>query len=98
VDNELKGTITEQYEINGRRVHLLTDLANKIDERLSKELGFHRNKNWFEKFDNLFVQARYPYEEKSRIDYSEVPIAIGIELLNNTIEWYKESGSNDPWI
>ena len=96
--NERMGTISEQYEINGKRFHKLTDLAKKIDESVYKKLRLDQYEHWFESFDNLFIEARYPYEPEARTSYSEVPITIGEGLLSKVIQWYKESGSTDPWI
>ncbi|ODX70630.1 hypothetical protein [Vibrio parahaemolyticus] len=98
VENSRKGTESEQYEINGKRLHKLTDLAKQIDPDIYQSLRLQRHERWFERFDNLFVEARYPYEPSSRAGYSEVPISIGIEILNDVINWYKYSGSPDSWI
>lgn len=98
VENPRKATESEQYEINGKRLHKLTDLSKRIDQDVYQYLRLQRHEHWFEKFDNLFVEARYPYEVTSRGTYSEVPISVGIEILNDVIQWYKTSGSSDSWI
>ncbi|WP_347362582.1 hypothetical protein [Vibrio vulnificus] len=98
VDNSRKGTTSEQYEINGKRLHKLTDLAKQIAPDTYQSLRLQRYERWFEKFDNLFIEARYPYEPSSRGSYSEVPISVGIEILGEVINWYKNSESTDSWI
>ncbi|GIU04821.1 MULTISPECIES: hypothetical protein [unclassified Shewanella] len=97
-ENDRKGTISEQYEIKGKRLHTLTDLAKAIDSDLYNKLGFHRHEYWFQKFDNLFVQSRYPYEPTSSGGYSDTPIQIGIEMFRSTINWYKQTENPDPWV
>ncbi|MEH6628395.1 MAG: hypothetical protein V7739_18295 [Motiliproteus sp.] len=97
-DNKRKGTVGEQYELKGKRLHLLTDLAKQVDPVIYRELGFHNHEYWFEKYDNLFVQARYPYEPTARSGYTEIPIKTGIEMFRSTIEWYKKTGNVDPWV
>jgi hypothetical protein len=98
VDNTRKNTISEQYEIKGKRLHKLTDLATKIDLDLYKQLGFHNHEHWFEKFDNLFVQARYPYEQGATGGYLTVSLEVAINMFRATLNWYKESGNSDPWV
>jgi hypothetical protein len=98
VDNDRKNTISEQYELKGKRIHGLNNLAKKIDPELYQELGFHNHEHWFEKFDNLFVQARYPYEKSSTVGYLTVLLDVAIEMFHATLSWYKESGNNDPWV
>lgn len=90
VDNARKGTFGEQYEINGRRIHSLSDLAEKIDKDLASKLGFYQAKDWFKLFDNLFLESRYPYEKNAPNSYSEAPVDLGIKLLNNTIKGTKK--------
>ncbi|WP_406610729.1 hypothetical protein [Agarivorans sp. JK6] len=98
VENNRRNTVGEQYEIKGKKLHLLTELAKKIDPELYRKLGFNRHELWLEKFNNLFVESRYPYEEQSRKGYSEAAIYIGIEMFKETIKWYKETGNEDPWV
>jgi hypothetical protein len=95
-ENERKGTVGEQYK--SKRLHKLTDIAKTIDLELYKHLGFHRHEYWFEKYDNLFINARYPYEPSSDGGYTDIPISIGIEMFQATIAWYKEMENNDPWV
>ncbi|MEE8056482.1 MAG: hypothetical protein V3T17_01415 [Pseudomonadales bacterium] len=97
-ENNRKGTISEQYKIKGTKLHTLPELAKSIDLEIYQKLGFHQYECWFEKFSNLFVQSRYPYEPTSRGGYSEVPIQVGVEMFNSTISWYKETGNTDPWV
>ncbi|MBO7927363.1 hypothetical protein J5X91_14000 [Pseudoalteromonas sp. K222D] len=97
-DNKRKGTVGEQYEIKGKRLHKLTDLAKAIDPDIYKLLGFNKHEYWFEKYDNLFVQARYPYEPTANGGYTEIPISIGIEMFKATIAWYKKTDNKDPWV
>lgn len=97
-ENKRKDTVAEQYEISGKKLHLLTDLAKQIDPVIYRELGFHNHECLLKKYDSLFVQARYPYEPTARTDYTEIPIQIGIEMFRATIEWYKRTNNNDPWV
>ena len=98
-DNIRKGTVGEQYEIERKkRLHLFTDLAKQIDPVIYRELGFQKHEDWFGKYDNLFVKARYPYESTARSGYTKTPIKIGIEMFRSTIEWYKKTNNNDPWV
>lgn len=98
VDNVRKGTISEQYEIKGKKLHLLTELKDEIDPLLYKELRFDKHEYWFETYNDLFVKSRYPYEEGSRGGYTEIPIKVGIEMFGATIDWYKRSGNKHPWV
>ena len=98
VENLRKGTYSEQYEINGKRLHKLTDLVKQIAPDTYESLRLQQHEHWFERFDNLFIEARYPYEPSSRGSYSDVPISVGIEILDDVINWYKNSGSTDSWI
>ena len=97
-ENKRKGTISEQYEIKGKRLHKLTDLAKAIEPELYKSLGFDKHEYWFYQYDSLFVKARYPYEPSANGGYTEIPISIGIEMFRATIAWYKESDNKDPWV
>lgn len=99
VENDRQGTISEKYKLDGKKhPHKLTEIAEKIDKEIYKVLRLDQYQHWFESFDNLFIDARYPYEPESRGSYSEVPITIGEEILDKVIQWYKDSGSKDPWI
>ncbi len=97
-ENDRKGTVAEQYEVKEKRLHKLTDLAKAIDPDVYKSLGFHKHEYWFEKYDNLFVKARYPYEPSSNNGYTEIPISIGVEIFRAIIAWHKETENNDPWV
>lgn len=97
-ENNRKGTVGEQYEIKGKRLHKLTDLANAIDPQLYMLLGFNKHDYWFAKYDNLFIQQRYPYEPSANGGYTGIPISIGIEMFRATITWYKQTGNKDPWV
>ena len=97
-ENNRKGTVAEQYEINGKRLHKLTDLAKAIEPELYKSLGFNKHEYWFAKYDNLFVKARYPYEPSANGGHTEIPISVGIEMFRATIAWYKETENKDPWV
>lgn len=97
-DNHRKGTVGEQYEIKRKRLHKLTELAKAVDPEIYKSLGFYKHEYWFNKYDSLFVNARYPYETTAIDVYTEVPISIGIEMFRSTIAWYKESENKDPWV
>ncbi|NVK57911.1 MAG: hypothetical protein HWE26_20110 [Alteromonadaceae bacterium] len=97
-DNIRKGTSGEQYELKGKKPHLLTDLAKKVDPSLFEELGFQDYLYWFNEYDNLFVNARYPYEPCSRKGHIEIPIKVGISMFNSVIEWYKRTGNKDSWV
>ncbi|GAB5500197.1 MAG: hypothetical protein PsegKO_25080 [Pseudohongiellaceae bacterium] len=98
VDNKRKGTIAEQYEINGKQSHSLVELAKCIDKDVYRELGFQRHEYWFQEFDCLFMHSRYPYEPSSRAGSTEIPITAGIEIFRSTIDWYKRTGNRNPWI
>lgn len=89
--NSLEGTVAEQYEVKGSGFHSLTKLSEMIDRELYKELGFEKYDFWFKEYDNLFVQARYPYEPNSRGGYSDIPIKVGVEIFRVTIGWYKKT-------
>ncbi|WP_146137301.1 hypothetical protein [Zobellella taiwanensis] len=98
VDNNRKGTISEQYEIKGRKIHGLLELLSAIDPSLSQKLKFDHHKEWLERHNNIFIEDRYPYEPTSNPAYSQTLIHIGIEMFRSTISWYKSSGNKDPWI
>lgn len=98
LDNNRIGTIGEQYEIKGKRIHKLTEIARQIDPELYKLLGFDKYDYWFEKYDNLFIQQRYPYESSANGGYTAIPISIGIKMFLSTIEWYKNTDNKDPWV
>jgi len=97
-DNKWKGTIVEQYEIKGKRLHLFTELAARIDPVIYRDLGFNNHDYWFQQYDNLFIKARYPYEPDSRSGHTEIPIKVGIEMFKATIRWYKDTGNTDLWV
>lgn len=98
VDNIRKGTAGEQYEINGKGLHSLTELAKKIDCETYEALGFNRFNEIFIKYDNVFMTARYPYEANSHIGFNSGFIQVGIEMFNETIRWYKRTGNTDQWV
>lgn len=98
VKNSRKNTVSEQYAIKGKKIHGLNDLAKKVDTKLYKKLGFHNHEHWFVKFDNLFVQARYPYEQNSTSGYLTIIFDVATDMFRATLNWYKESGNNDPWV
>lgn len=97
VENERKDTYGENYLVR-KRFHKLTDLLNEIEPEIHKKLRLERYKEWFEVFDNLFIDARYPYESGAKNSYSEVPIDIGVELFNVIMQWYKDTNNKDMWI
>lgn len=97
-DNSRKGGVAEQYEILGKRLHTLTELAERIDTGIYNKLGFFKYEECFKKYNNLFVESRYPYEQTSRSGYSEIPIKVGGEMFRSTMNWYKETGNKDPWV
>ena len=97
VDNERIDTYGENYLVR-KRFHKLTELSNQIEPDIYKKLRLERYEKWFEMFDNLFIEARYPYEAGAKNSYSEVPIDIGVELFNIIMQWYKDTDSKDIWI
>lgn len=97
-ENDRKGTVSQQYEVSGKKSHTLTKLAKEIDPEIYRKLRFHEYECWFERFDKLFVEARYPYEPGSRSGATEMSIIVGVKMFRATMNWYKESGSNDPWV
>lgn len=97
-ENNRKGGVSEQYEIIGKRIHKLTELAKLIDSELYENLGFVKHEECFKKYNNFFVESRYPYETDSSGGCSEAPIKVGIEMFRATINWYKETGNHDPWV
>ncbi|MGJ8694623.1 MAG: hypothetical protein ACSHW0_19370 [Thalassotalea sp.] len=97
-ENDRKGTLGEQYEIKGQRLHKLTELAKAIEPELFKSLGFQKHERHFKKYDNLFIKARYPYETSSNSGNTDIPISVGIEMFRATINWYKQTNNQDPWV
>lgn len=98
VKNEQAGTVGEQYVITGKGLHSLVKIAGKIDSEIYFKLNLGVYECFFNKYEKLFVEARYPYEPGSRVGFNEEPIDVGIAIFKATIKWYKETGNDDPWI
>ncbi|MFM5878862.1 hypothetical protein ACET7V_05295 [Aeromonas sanarellii] len=98
VENERGGTVGEQYEITGKRLHSLVELAGEIDSEIYCKLNFGIYEGFFDKYKELFIEARYPYEPGSRVGFNDEPIDVGIAIFKAIMKWYKETGNSDPWV
>ena len=74
---------------------LYSIIPNEIVEKL--ELKKHRD-DIADFFHEHFIKARYPYENGAIGSYSDVIIEIAEEMIRNTILYYRELGSDDPFI
>lgn len=102
IDNANVGTIAENYNFPIKakpyEKHNLKFLAQGIDSYLYKKLNIKIHENTLERYDNYFVASRYSYESTAMASYDSSLIDAGIEILQKTISWYKETKSSDPWI
>ena len=97
VENDRKGTVSQQYKINGR-THGLFDLYELIDSNLARKLLLNKHEEWFRKYNMEFIGSRYPYEATSSIGYSKTLIDVSLQIFRAMIEWYKETDNPDPWV
>ena len=97
-ENDKKGTLAEEYKFIDGRMHKLTALASSIDEKLCRKLKIDQHKQTIQRYDDYFINSRYHYEKNVTHGYDGMIIVAGIEIFRETIAWYKETNSSDPWI
>lgn len=98
VENDKFGTLAQQYRMTRSRVHLFSDLVAEIDPQLCRKLKLCKHSNWFKENDRLFLESRYPYEPACSGTYNDNSLVIAIEMFREVIDWYKETGNDDPWV
>lgn len=79
--------------------HDLSQLYSVIPSEIVDKLDFTKHRDDITRFfQEHFIKARYPYEDGAIGSYSDVIIDIAEEMIKNTIEYYREMGSADPFI
>ncbi|OCP57363.1 hypothetical protein AKH04_11275 [Vibrio parahaemolyticus] len=97
-ENDSLGTLAQQYKMTRSRVHLFSDLVDEIEPQLCRKLKFSKYIDWFKENDRLFIKSRYPYEPACSGSYNDTPLVVATEMFREVINWYKETGNDDPWV
>src|SRR6187551_1974373 len=98
VDRLNPQTLAEEYKFLDGREHKLTTIVSYIDQKLCRRLKIDQHIHTIQRYDNYFLTSRYHYEKNVKRGYDGMIITAGIEIFRETIAWYKETNSLDPWI
>ncbi|KAA0135388.1 hypothetical protein FYZ48_18945 [Gimesia chilikensis] len=91
--------MAEHYRYAGAHTHNLSELFDKIPKAIRNQLGIQPYRDYLiDKFDTLFVSARYPYEKEALSGGTEAIIDVAEEIIAKIIAFYKLEGCDDKWI
>ncbi|KAA8704063.1 hypothetical protein [Pseudomonas proteolytica] len=78
--------------------HDLLTLFYAVPADIRSRLRFDHEEEWIERYRNVFTNARYPYEARSRKGYSDTLIRVLDTMIENVVQWYRDQDCQDVFI